>query len=416
MIVLHLDIVLVTLKDLLGESRLCGRCRLVVAITEGVALLVGLSRNVETVLVAEVVPAWIIGIVTSAHGVDVEPLHDLDILKHALRCDNITTIRVHLVAVGTFDIYGLAIDEKLTVLDLYLAEAHLLRNDLHDVALTVFYKGLKGEEIRRLCRPLLHIAHHEACCALRAATEIGGLLGYDSAVGIEQTELYDGVAFDPSIDEQLTVLIIVLQIGCDADVLHLHLWVLGKEIALTRHAGETPEVLVLIHGAVAPAEGLESDEVLAGMEILRDVKLSGYLRVLGVAHILSVDKEVHVRRDAAEMGDDLLAVPRSGELDDAAVRTYVVVLHGHACRRSVLRCVLRLPAFVNVVVLELVAPGKADVDILRVTITVEFPDAGDVHRLPRTVVEVRLVEVLRTLIGILDPVEFPWALKGEIIG
>ena len=416
MVELHLDIVLVALEDLLGESRLRGRCRLVFAVAEGMALLVGLSGDVEAILIAQIIPARVVWIVAGAHGVDVEPFHDLDVLDHALRRDDVAAVGIHLVAVGTFDVHGLAVDEELGVLDLYLAEAYLLWDDLYDVAFAVFHDSLQGEEIGSLSRPFLHVAHHEAGCALRASAEVGCLPGYNAAVGIEQTELHDGVAFDPGVDEQLAVLVVVLQVGCDADVFHLNFRVLGKEIALTGHTGETPEVLILIHGAVAPAEGLEGDEVFAGMQILGDVELSGDLRVFGITYILSVDKEIHVRRDAAEVGDDLLAVPRRGKVDDATVRAYVVVLHGHARRRGVLGGILRLPAFIDVVLLELIAPGQADVDVFGVAVAIDLPDAWDVHRLPRAVVEIGLVEVLRALVGVPDPSEFPRAFEREVVG
>lgn len=145
-----------------------------------------------------------------AHGIDVKPFHDLDILDHTVQCDDIATVGIHLVAVGTFDIHGLAIDEELTVLDLYLTEADFLRDDLYNVTFTVFHDGFEGEEIRCLCCPTLHIAHHETSCTFRLATEVSGLLGYDRAIGIEQSVLHNGAAFDPSIDEQLAVFIVIL--------------------------------------------------------------------------------------------------------------------------------------------------------------------------------------------------------------
>ena len=56
-----------------------------------------LSRHIDAVFVAEVIPAGIIGIVTSAHRVDVQILHDLDILNHAFHRYDITTIRIELM-------------------------------------------------------------------------------------------------------------------------------------------------------------------------------------------------------------------------------------------------------------------------------------------------------------------------------
>ena len=41
------------------------------------------SDLIESVLVAEVIPSWVVGIVACAHSVDVELLHDLDEIGRA---------------------------------------------------------------------------------------------------------------------------------------------------------------------------------------------------------------------------------------------------------------------------------------------------------------------------------------------
>ncbi len=176
MVELHLHVVLVALQDLFRELRLRHWRRLVIAILEGMALLVGLGGDIEAILVAEVIPPWVVGIVARAHGVDVEALHDLYVLDHALHRDHVASVGIHLVAVSTLDEHRLAVDEQLGVLDLHLAESHLLRNHLHHVALAVFHHRLKREEIRRLRRPLLHVAHHESHGGFLASAEVGSLL------------------------------------------------------------------------------------------------------------------------------------------------------------------------------------------------------------------------------------------------
>ncbi len=273
MVELHFHVVLVALQNLFSELRLRHRRSLVAAISKCVALLVGLGCDIETILVAQVIPAWVVGIVACAHGVDVEALHDLDVLNHAFHCYHVAAIWIYLVSVGTLYEHRLTVYEQLGVLDFHLAESHLLRNDLHDVAAAVFHYRLKREQIRSLRCPLLHVAHHEAHCGLFASAEVGALLCHDVAVGIEQAELHDRLAFYPCVYEQFAVLVVVFKVGCDADVFHLHFVVLREKVALASHARQTPEVLVFAHGAVAPAEALKGDEVLARMEIFSDVKL-----------------------------------------------------------------------------------------------------------------------------------------------
>ena len=95
------------------------------------ALLVGLGSHVDAVLVAQVVPDGVIRIVACADGIDVQTLHDLYVLNHALAAHHIAPIGVKLMAVCTLDENGLAVDKQLSVLDFNLAETYLLGNDLY---------------------------------------------------------------------------------------------------------------------------------------------------------------------------------------------------------------------------------------------------------------------------------------------
>ena len=134
MVLIRDDIAFLTLDVHLGEGLILGESLLLVA--HAVTLEVRLSGEVDAVFVAEVIPAWIVGIVAGAHGIDVELLHDTDILDHTLDADDIAPIGVEFVTVGALDEDRLAIDEQLASTDLYVAETHLLTHDFqHLVAL-----------------------------------------------------------------------------------------------------------------------------------------------------------------------------------------------------------------------------------------------------------------------------------------
>ena len=126
MIEVHGNIVLVTLQNLLGKHRLLGSC--IIAILETVTLLVSLSYHIDTILIAELVPAWIVRIVAGTDSVDIQALHNLDVLNHALHAQYITSIRVNLMTVGTLDKHRLTVDKELLVLDFHLAETYLDRS------------------------------------------------------------------------------------------------------------------------------------------------------------------------------------------------------------------------------------------------------------------------------------------------
>ena len=73
---------LVALHDLLCKLRLL--CLRRVVIHEAVALLVCFGAEVYAILVAEVIPHRVVRIVACAHSVDVEALHEREVLYHAL--------------------------------------------------------------------------------------------------------------------------------------------------------------------------------------------------------------------------------------------------------------------------------------------------------------------------------------------
>ena len=100
------------------------------------ALQVRLSRQVDAILVTEVIPTGIVRIVTGTYRIDVQILHYLDILNHPLHRDDVTTVRIEFMTVGTFYQYRLAVDQQLAVLDLNMTETDALRDNLqHLVAL-----------------------------------------------------------------------------------------------------------------------------------------------------------------------------------------------------------------------------------------------------------------------------------------
>ena len=53
------------------------------AVTHSVGFDVGFGYDINTVFVAEVIPEIVVRIVAGSHRVDVELLHNLDVLNHA---------------------------------------------------------------------------------------------------------------------------------------------------------------------------------------------------------------------------------------------------------------------------------------------------------------------------------------------
>ena len=122
------DVMLIALHDGFAEHWRTRQCLLLIA--EAVTLLIGLSAKVYTILVAEVVPLGIVGIVACTYGIDIELLHATYVLYHALTTHHIASVGVHLVAVGTLDEYRLTVDEQLGTLDLHTSETYFLHHIL----------------------------------------------------------------------------------------------------------------------------------------------------------------------------------------------------------------------------------------------------------------------------------------------
>ena len=263
MVVEVAHVVLVALHNLSGKHRLSG-CG-ILAILETVTLLVGFCHHIDAILVAEVVPTRIVGIVTGSHGVDVQSFHQAYVLQHALHAYHVSTIRIHLMTVGSLDEYRLTVDQELAVLYFHLAETHL--DGCHTGTHVGSFansrqRNLQGVEIRCFGCPLMRIVYlhrqlsqailgnPDSCCHLLA-------------VLVEEDEVEGSVALHLGCHLQHAVLVIVHQIGSDANVLKLQMGVTGIEIVLASHTTQTPEVLILAPGTVAPTECLEGYEVLA---------------------------------------------------------------------------------------------------------------------------------------------------------
>ena len=102
------------------------------AITHSVTLDIGFGCHIDTILVTQFIPSWVVGIVRSANSVHVQLLHHLNVLNHTVHTYHITTIRIQFVAVHTLDEDGLAIHEQLLILDFHFAETDALRDALKE--------------------------------------------------------------------------------------------------------------------------------------------------------------------------------------------------------------------------------------------------------------------------------------------
>ena len=116
--------------------------------TQSVRLAVGFVHDVHAHGVAQLIPAWTVGIVAEAHGIDVGGFHQLQVFLHQLFSHHAGTVGVVLVAVDTANLDGLSVDEQLASLNADGAETNLLADLFDSLAMGVLQLQAEGIEIR----------------------------------------------------------------------------------------------------------------------------------------------------------------------------------------------------------------------------------------------------------------------------
>ena len=104
----------------------------------GVAFHVGLSKDIETIAVTEVVEDGVVGVVAGAHGVDVQALHRADVLFDFLRRDGTSVDGADVMTVHAMEHHAATVDEEgAVVADAHFAEADLAATDVNGLAIAV---------------------------------------------------------------------------------------------------------------------------------------------------------------------------------------------------------------------------------------------------------------------------------------
>ena len=95
------------------------------AIAHSVRLDIRFIYHIKSIFVAERIPERVVRVMACPYSIDIELLHDHDILDHIRLAHDISLIWIHLVTVGTLDQDRLAVHEKLTVLNGHIPETYV---------------------------------------------------------------------------------------------------------------------------------------------------------------------------------------------------------------------------------------------------------------------------------------------------
>ena len=269
-----------------------GRVYAVPLLPGPVALQIGLVHHVDPVLIAQLVPRRLVGVVAGAHRVDVVAEEHHHGRVHVRLTDGPAGLRAPLVAVHPPEHQPLPVEQDHAVPYLQAAEAGLAGRHLHDPP-----PGAERQrhlvQRRGLVAPGEDVLKPEALAAevpaLRlqdqrpvkenALVRMGHPAGDRRALRLpaqQQPEGQNAVrALQPRLQPQ------VLQVDRR----------LGVEEHGAEDAAEPEEVLVLDPGRAGALEDLRAQPVAGGTDIGGEVKVRGGEAVLGVAHKMAVEPE-----------------------------------------------------------------------------------------------------------------------------
>ncbi len=330
----------------------------VFAVRRLVALHVRLGDEIESIAVAQIVPAIIVRIMPHAHRVDVVALHELHVLDHRLERNRPPVGRVRLVPVHALELDLLSVQDERVARDLLALESDALHANV--VALA----DDQRIEIGVLRRPDGRIGQHRRRRAvrkpghgiLRRVVERGGPRPRNA-----RERKCRGLQIVRQRRAHLEVPDAVLRFRPDRHV--------------AEDAREAEHVLVFEIAAVAPAVDFNRQQVAPGLHQGGDVELARELGVFGIPRLLAVHPHVVGGIHAVEAQDDVAARPVFGHLEGRAVAGDGVVVR-------LARLAVEYPREIRVLRVAAVLVGVADVGVAGGAETARLHAARHVDRLP----------------------------------
>ena len=228
-------------------------------------------KHVDSELVAKQIEFGTVGIVRGSDCVDVQLLHQVNVLSHILKAYGCCGLAVEVMAVNTLELNCYAVNLKYFTVDGYLAEADLFL-DLLSICIEV-----KSVELGILGSPRTNAINGKSC----TIANLGNNLGLtDDATDIHVTHIDHGNGTVLTIDLGFKLVIGNMLFGT------------GEHIYVSENTRETEFILTLKVGGDTPFENENVKRVLTVLHKLGNVKLTGCVRDLRVTLELSVYVEI----------------------------------------------------------------------------------------------------------------------------
>ena len=171
---------------------------------------------------------------------------------------------------------------------------------------------------------------------------------------------------------------------------------------VTEDTAHPPEILILDVAAIGPAVDLDGDDVLARLQLARDVELGRHARVLAITHLLAIDPHVIRGVDAGEVQVDFVACPVFRHSKFATIRSDGIAL---AVRSPGM--VVRCFGYARKISLERIRNVRIDGR----AVALHLPVGRHRDFFPAGHVIFGLIEIDGTQLGRLDPMELPPAIQ-----
>ena len=411
----------------------------------GMCLVPSLIDNEYAVLVSKVEIFVDRRIVRSAHPIEIELLENLEIPADHVLGHGMAEVGMLHVGIYCADLERLAVQIEYAFAYLGLLETYALCDLVHDMSGSVLERHLEVIKVGSLRRPFLRSGDtgaevyrpfssgshaeprlfHGSHCFSAVGNHCGK--GVARGLGIECLQ----------INRQAKVGVSIARIEfrnhlpvADADLGR------GEYGNIIEDTGKTPVVLSLEIISVAVLHNHHGYGVLAGLHILGDIVLGGFLRTLVVPYLLSVYPYERARCDLLETQEYLLSLPGRREVEGSTIGSGRIEVHrdvgnlrGEGIDRTsadaetrhafLLLACIGIIQYLAIAIQERLRHGHgergADIAEKSLSEALHLPVGGDIDPRPLPVVERRLEEVFRNVIWRLEILETPFTVQGDIV-
>ena len=260
-------------------------------------------QHIDAVLVAQLVPAGLVGVVGGAHGVDVEALERVDVLNHVRFGNRAAGAGIEFVAVDALEHNALAVELHQAVFDGEVPEADALQHCFDYLTGGIGCHHLQGVQRGLFGTPradLADIGLHGQRLGISSGSQ---LAVPDSVAGsIEHCGGNGGSSASIAHqcgDVQRTFASGVVVIGQHAQVVHMNQR-LGFQLHGTEDAVQTPEVLVLEPAGGREFKASHGQRIDAVTQNISHVELAGSKGILGIADESAIEPDGNSRGRALE--------------------------------------------------------------------------------------------------------------------